>query len=336
MKKLLVVLMPCISFFSVMSQSAVILQHNGSNTSFYSNAAFQNAYAAAVSGDTIYLPGGYFPPPPDIDKKLAIIGVGHNPDSTIDNKPTVISGNITLFENADGCFIAGMKVEGYVRVPGGVGVDNLSISRLYITDRLLIEPGKWSVIGSVRECIIIGEINGAGMDQFSITNSIFGHRFYYAKNSIVSNNVFLGGDPIGSGVRVLYYLDNCLIRNNIFYNAVFDWQGLVSSQMQNNVFANEPAMNGNFSSANFFNVNMTNVFVSYNNTGFAYTHNFRLNTPASYVGTDATQVGLYGTLKPWKTGSIPANPHIQTKTIAENTDADGKIQVQIKVSAQNN
>lgn len=336
MKKLLVVLMLCISFFTVLSQSAVILQHNGSNTSFYSNAAFQNAYAAAVSGDTIYLPGGYFPPPPDIDKKLAIIGVGHNPDSTIDNKPTVISGNITLNENADGCFITGMKVEGYVRVPGSIGVDNLSISRLFITDRFLIEGGKWSIIGSIRECIILGEINGAGMDQFSITNNIFGYRFYYAKNSIISNNVFLRGDAIGSGFRVLYYLDNCLIRNNVLYNVVYDWVGMVSNQFQNNVFANEPGMGGNYASGNFFNVNMANLFVSYDNSEFKYTHNFHLNTPASYTGTDATQAGLFGTTKPWKVGSIPMNPHIQTKTIAENADADGKIQVQIKVAAQNN
>jgi hypothetical protein len=336
MRKLIIVLCACGLSNALSAQSAVILQHNGSNTAFYSNAAFQNAYAASVSGDTIYLPGGFFVPPDGIDKRLAIIGVGHNPDSTIDNKPTIITGNITFYENADGCFISGMKVEGYVRVPGGVSVDNLSLVRLYIMDRMLVEPGNWSVNGSIRECVVIGEINGGGMDQFSIANNIFGYRFYKAKNTVVSNNLFLGGDAIGSGFRILYYLDNCLIRNNVFYNAVYDWQGLVSNQLQNNVLANQPDMPGNFASGNFFSVNTSNVFVSYDNTGFKYTHNFHLTTPASFVGTDATQVGLYGTLKPWKAGSIPMNPHVQTKTIAENADADGKIQVQVKVSAQNN
>jgi hypothetical protein len=174
------------------------------------------------------------------------------------------------------------------------------------------------------------------MDQFSLTNNIIGYRIYVAKNSIISNNIFLGGDPVGGGFRMLYSLDNCVVRNNIFYKILWDFPGLVSNQLQNNLFANQPDMTGNFPSANFYNVNTENLFVSYDNSGFTYNHYFHLSVPASFVGTDATQVGLYGTLKPWKAGSVPMTPHIESKNIAENTDAAGKIQVQVKVSAQNN
>lgn len=336
MKKLLSLCFSCVAALSAMAQSAVILQHLGSNTAFYNNTAFRQAYAASVSGDTILLPGGYFVPPDDINKQLVIIGAGHHPDSTLATKPTIITGNITLYENADGSFISGMRIEGYVRIADGQAVDRLTLSRLFITDRFLVESGKLSVNGTVRECIIAGELSAPGMEQFSITNNIFGYRIYSVKNSLVANNIFLGGDAIGGGVRPAYYLDNCVLRNNIFIKPVYDLYGFVSTQIQHNVYANAPAMTGNFPTGNFFNVNTGTLFVNYNNTGFAYTHDFHLNTPANYAGTDATQVGLYGSIRPWKNGSVPAIPHIVSKAIAENADADGTIQVQVTVAAQNN
>jgi hypothetical protein len=336
MKKVLALLALLYATVQVSAQSAVILQHNGNATAFYNNIAFQNACAAAVSGDTILLPGGFFTPPATIDKKLTIIGAGHHPDSSLATKLTVITGSITLLENADGCFISGMRIEGYVRIPSGHSVDMLTLSRLYITDRFLVENGKKSVNGTVRECIVSGEFNSPGLEQFSITNNIFGYRIYDVKNSLIANNIFLAGDPIGEAVRSIYNLDNCVLRNNIFFKSVYDLYGFVSTQIQNNVYANTPVMTGNFPTGNFFNVNTAALFVSYNNTGFAYSHDFHLNTPANYVGTDATQVGLYGSAKPWKNGSVPALPHIISKIIAEQADAEGKIQVQVTVAAQNN
>lgn len=336
MKKILSLLALMFATTLLTAQSAVILQHNGNVTAFYNNAAFQNAYAAAVSGDTILLPGGFFPPPEFIDKKLTIIGAGHHPDSAQVTKPTVITGSITLYENADGSFISGMRIEGYVRIAGGHAVDMLTLSRLFITDRFLVEQGKWSVNGTVRECIISGDFNAPGLEQFSITNNIFGYRIYAVKNSLIANNIFLGGDAIGESARPAYNLDNCMLRNNIFFKPVYDLFGFVSTQIQHNVYANAPAMTGNFPTGNFFNVNTAALFVNYNNTGFAYTHDFHLNAPANYVGTDATQVGLYGSIRPWKNGSVPAMPHILSKLIAEHADAEGKIQVQVTVAAQNN
>ena len=52
------------------------------------------------------------------------------------------------------------------------------------------------------------------------------------------------------------------------------------------------------------------------------------------AGTDGTDLGIYGGSFPWKNGSLPPNPHIQTKNISSATDPIGNLNVNIKVKAQ--
>jgi hypothetical protein len=152
---------------------------------------------------------------------------------------------------------------------------------------------------------------------------------------MIANNIFLGGNPVGESARPINSVRDCIIRNNIFYKAVYDWFDCVNNQFQRNIFKNEPAAAGNSYANNYSNVNTTTLFVNYSGGPFTYAANFHLVNPATYPGTDATQVGLYGSAWPWKEGSVPVNPHIQTKSIAEQTNASGTIQVQVKVAAQN-
>lgn len=63
---------------------------------------------------------------------------------------------------------------------------------------------------------------------------------------------------------------------------------------------------------------------------------FHLNNPASYLGTDGTQIGLFGGSKPFKQGGLPENPHIRYKNIAPQTDNNGLLSIDIKVGAQSN
>jgi hypothetical protein len=319
------------------AQTATLLQHAGTSSAFYGNLGLQNAYASAVNGDTIYLPGGYYNAI-TIDKKIAIIGAGHHPDSSAVTFPTVINGSFGLNENADGTSLIGLYINGGVSTGYNISVNNLLLQRLYLTGGININGDRSnpSINGVIRECIMFSEVFLANVTQFTITNNIIGYRLNSIESCIIANNIFLGGDDYGNIVRVLYSVNQSLVRNNVFYKSVMDFPGSVTNQFQNNIFVNTPPLTDNTWSGNYFNVAAADIFVSYDNTGFKYTHNFHLKTPASYAGTDATQVGLYGTTKPWKEGSVPMNPHMQSKTIAENTDADGKIQVQVKVAAQNN
>ncbi len=338
MKKILLIPFLFLSSTAVIAQSAAVLQHAGTSSSFYGNTALQVAYTAAVNGDTIYLPGGFFPPPVSFDKRLTIIGAGHHPDSSAVTLTTVISGDIALAENSDGSFFSGFKLNGRVILAANnVSASNISFTRINISGSIELQGDRTNpcINGLIKDCVIGMEVNCTNISQFVFANNVFLSRIQYVESSLFTNNIFLGGDDIGGIFRIIYNTNQCVIRNNIFFKPFADLPNSTSNQFQNNIFSNSPVLVNNFLSGNYFNVTTASVFVAYGNDGFTYVNNYHLKTPANFIGSDALQVGLYGSVKPWKEGSIPVNPHIQSKMIAENTDNNGAIQVQVKVAAQN-
>jgi len=321
----------------VYAQTAVLLQHAGASSPYYGTNGFRDAYTASIHGDTILLPGGFFAPPDNIDKRIAIIGTGHNPDSTAATLGTVITSGIGFGDNADSCLLMGMLIKGNVSISYNAQANYLTLSRLYIEGGISTNgDGNYFAVGCIiRECVIIGSITGYALDRCNIVNNILHGGIYSPKGGMISNNVFLGGDPVGESSRPLNGVRDCIIRNNVFYKSVYDWINCVNNQFQRNIFKNEPAAAGNMYSNNYINVNTITLFVNYSGGPFTYAANFHLDSPNDYPGTDATQVGLYGSSWPWKEGSVPVTPHIQTKSIAEQTSANGTIQVQVKVAAQN-
>ena len=90
----------------------------------------------------------------------------------------------------------------------------------------------------------------------------------------------------------------------------------------------------NSANGNFNNVAPADIFINQNGNSFNYSHNYHLQNPSTYMGTDATQCGIYGGIYPYKEAAIPSNPHIREKIISNITDINGNINVNIKVAAQ--
>ena len=51
-----------------------------------------------------------------------------------------------------------------------------------------------------------------------------------------------------------------------------------------------------------------------------------------YLGTDGTPIGMYGGIMPFN--MIPSYPRITKMNVANKTTADGKLSVEIEVSAE--
>ena len=49
---------------------------------------------------------------------------------------------------------------------------------------------------------------------------------------------------------------------------------------------------------------------------------------------EGAEVGIYGGLYPWKDGALPPNPHFLMIDVAPKVDADGNLNVRIKVETQ--
>ena len=150
---------------------------------------------------------------------------------------------------------------------------------------------------------------------------------YSLNNSHICNNVF----PTISTLSV------CIVENNFFFNSSIYGTGDIGTC--SNCSFNNNAFTGNFTfpffsnngSNNLMNQTTTNTFVV-NDLSFPKNLKIKEGSPCKNAGTDGTDIGIYGGSTPYR--SIPLNPHIDKAIIGSQTDKDGKLNVNIQVSAQ--
>ena len=103
--------------------------------------------------------------------------------------------------------------------------------------------------------------------------------------------------------------------------------------VQNNIFTgakNFPSVSNQ--SGNWENVVLSGLFVKQPENKWDPNYDYHLKNPANYIGTDGTQVGIYGGLFPWN--PVPSNPQILESKVNTTTTNDGKLNFQIKAEAQ--
>lgn len=310
-----------LAFVVAAGQKAIVLQHAGTATIFSGTNPLVDAYNAAVSGDTIYLPGGVFPGI-TITKRLTIFGVGHYPDSTAATGVTQVA-NIIFQAGSDKSSIQGLYLPGGINVSYNIRVDSLVIARcnaawLYLNGQ---QNEAYNCKGILIYQNVIGDMVVQQSNGIRVFNNIISGLHEMGVNSWIRNNKI-------NGLYNAYY---ALFENNTIasYSSGIDY-----CTFRNNILAVQPATGNSTWVSNYYNVDFANLFVS-QTAWFAYTDNYHLKTPGSYTGTDATQVGIYGGYYPYKEGAVPATPHIQSKLIPLQADANGQLNIQIQVAAQN-
>lgn len=320
------------------AQQKVALQSNGTTLVFGGANAFVNAYTASTNGDTLYLPGGTIPYPPTINKGLVIIGAGHYPDSTLATGKTVLTGNLTITQDADKLWLEGIEITGNITFANNSKVDSVTIKRCKFNDLnyqgTAVTP---CTNNNIIQNIIIGSVSLTNATSSLLSNNVINSIIVNANNIGISNNILLysivGYTPLFNNV------DDCFISNNIIFRTYCGPTYFHTSSdlntFSNNIFALVPAVGNNTFTNNYNTVDLSTVFVNQLGTEFSYNQNYHLVSPATYVGSDSTQVGIYGGLYPFKDGAVPQNPHIQTKSISTQTNTNGDLNIQIKVRAQN-
>lgn len=325
------------------AQNLIAIDHNGT-TSFEN--VLDSAISHAQSGDTIYIPGGSFNLNKYINKRLHIVGVGYNADSSAATNYTFISSPLNLIAGADGGSICGISL------PNGVKFGNTSysgcpsnytISKCYVGS--ICSWGSYSyqyspVNNTFIENIIDNVLFAGGQSNIffnNIINSITDIGSY----NVLKNNVFLAANwPLSSR------LTNSNIDNNIFigtssFNVGYSSYDFANNVINNNLFVDNisfPFNSSNIGSNNIVNQTQSSIFINQTGSVFNYSHDYHLKStcPGKNAGTDGTDIGIYGGSYPWKEGSIPFNPHIQYKKINAKTNSNGTLPVQIKVKAQDN
>lgn len=315
---------------SLFAQKLIALHHTGTASFF---TTLQSAYDAAVNGDTLYIPGGNFDGI-TLQKSLALIGVGHHPDSTVATGRTILS-SLSIYAGGSNSFIVGILFSNTISPVGDVS--GVVISRCYLNKGIYLQGG-----GQKSNWIItenwVGQDNTYGYSIYPYNGNL--------SNCLLSNNVFqsvvsnITSSEISNNI-FLYFLgaSNSIIRNNIFHGNGSNYVDYTStSQWYNNLNSGingGPSGGGNTGSGNYLvNAPLTSVFTNFGNSDF-YQNDFHVVNTA-YLGNDGTPVGIYGGPFPWKAGSLPFNPHIRAKTIGSTTNPDGTLHINVTVKAQGN
>lgn len=282
----------------------------------------------------------FFNSPGTIDKGIHIYGAGHYPDSTTaTNKTIITSGGLTLADNADNCRIEGLELQG-ITFSNNLAINNVVIKRNHIAGSIDIQ-GDYSNPSQntlIIQNAIDGNITGTNAQFLLMTNNIVAGKVLNMNSNMIQNNIFLNnaywGWPYYSN-HVMYSINSCSLNNNIFMNNTE--AGIltgIGNFLNNNVFLLTLNVGSNIASGNYYNANGSTLFVSQTGNSFDYTHNYHLQSPGTYVGTDSTQCGIYGGSFPYKEGAVPANPHVISKSIATSTTPSGDLNISITVGAQ--
>lgn len=335
--KLLAFIVVTSTSIAVSAQTAILHSASGVQIS-KGNTALASAYTAAQGGDTLYLSGGTFTPPAAFDKKLMIFGAGHYVDSTLATGKTFINGNVIVSENADLFYLEGIEINGNFSFSSNHSINNAVIKRckingtLSITGDLSNPSNNLSLIGNVFN----STLNLSNATNVFITNNIFNQVISPTNGNYISNNIFLSGGYSSSYGYCVFWGDNNQLNNNIFLypNGL---AGGIGNVFKNNLMVAPTPAYGTTPTVidNYTGIAQTAIFVTQTGTAFNYDHNYHLQSPATYIGTDGSQIGIYGGTFPYKEGAVPLNPHITIKNIAPATDNNGNLQIQIQVGAQN-
>ncbi len=328
------------SFTAVLGQSRIAVV-NGSTSTLKVYSTLDSALKMASNGDYVYLPGGSFPAD-TINKKLFIFGAGICQDSSTATSITNIIGSMVITNLASGGQLEGCYITGDIKFGTSSSdqeIQNYIVKRCYVDGNISIG---YTLINqnSKNNFFLENIINGELIARSSINN-------YFQKNIIRlgvenANYSFFENNLIGLSTNyynIIYYCNNTLFKNNIITNSI---NNSVIANSYNLTFINNLSNTGTnipndqISSGNK-TASLDSIFIDISNTNI-FKRNFRLKSfsPGRNMGTDATDVGIYGTTQPTKTGWIPTNPHISFKSVAQQTDVNGILKATFKVKAQNN
>jgi hypothetical protein len=330
----------------------IITVQSGLNISLHES--LDSAIANSVAGDHIYLPGGTFNVNDiNINKSVMIFGTGHYLDSSLATGITSIDGNILLVSGASGGLIIGCLINGNISVGNGTAgsdsVSNFTISRCNFNDLRLSFTGMAPTLArgfSINENIIQGSIMGANALNINFSKNIIeGGVSYFNTNCMFRNNDFIGLGNCPGMINFLTNVSSCVFENNIILYSppACSSAAFFGGVSNNNVFTNNlMLMNITFpqgSNAGFSNYTgqaLSTIFISASGDEFSYTDDYHLQvtSPGYHGATDNYDVGIYGTLQPYKTAGVPFNPHIQQKSISTSTNSQGQLNIQIRAGAQ--
>lgn len=351
MKKLFFSLVALICATMSYAQSSLIatLSHDGEISTFYGSSALRDAHEAAQHGDIITLSSGSFTSV-NITKAITLRGAGMQVDTIAKTNPTVITGdfNINIPDSVEQRLtMEGLYFNDIIRV---VSLNNAS----FLKDRLKkIQVfnsdynSKWNNVTFIHCKIssfanilkpgnsISGSNSASFVNCYVSLNNQDGYGGFAVCNSEFTNCYIRFGNSSDMSLSHLTF-NNCIIYSTT--NTSDEYYHCLSSNCianyclakcsYNDLFKNVP----NNTSNSYLSGNLNTLFKTYTGN-YTDEETFELTdeAKAKYLGSDGTEVGIHGGSLPFD--PTPTNPQITKCNVASKSTADGKLSVDIEVSA---
>ena len=297
------------------------LTHGDEITMFYGGFALREAHAAATNGDIINLSGGAFQSV-KITKALSIRGTGVN-----DSNPTFITGDFDVEIPSD--VTERLSFEG-CRIPNNITIKGSLTNAYFMKNDIqhidIYNSETKMIHGLFANCNVYGFALW-GKSDVQFINSHVEDFDNYEENKATASFINCVIRPYDGDYA------QC-IRSSLLTSCILYWTGYNSYSLPSTSSAINCVAVGNGSYAAFRDV------VSKQNCQYADMDIFQDSNvwndltneaKAKYIGNDGTPVGMYGGILPFNL--IPTYPQITKMNVANKTTADGKLSVEIEVSA---
>ncbi len=336
----------------LVSVPVATLTHDGVATQFYGSTALEKAHAEAVSGDIITLNGGTFAAS-NITKGITLRGACMSANTDMYEqgmRSTIIRGDInirvpkteTQTLNIEDCAFYGHVVIDsvpqitlrrvfhkyyYTSSTGN------NVSTTYI--RLRTNVDKFEAIQCSFYQIDTYERNSNSSITNTTTTFLFSNSAISFDNlpaHVTMDHCAVGRWYTSSGIEYDGVFSNCIFTD--YHTSYPSYSQLPMGCTALNCVAVNPYAFTLCSSQNCkSNVSLSSL---YNTTSTSenygnYTAHLTEEAAATYLGTDGTEVGIYGGLSPFTL--MPDNPLVTKCDVANQTTEDGKLTVEIEVKS---
>jgi len=317
---------------AVAQQIAVVSESGETNVYRTIEAAINGAHPGSV----IYLPGGSITLPDSVKvtKKITFIGIGHKTEGENVDGITSICGNIWLNEGSSGSAIIGCYITGNVII----GENDAEVNDILIK---YCNLNAVQILNNHCKETIVNQNYIRSTSDFGGSNGQISHNIISSlknmENGEISYNIFLNYYRVPSGYSYHEYcvrVSASTIHNNIFipgnhYSS--SWDCLIISGSNNTIYSNlyKKEVSLEDEPLNVNNADWNDVFIKFNSGSISPNSNFHFKDEYKQY---ESQVGIYAG-DGFSDGAIPPAPYIVAKRIAEQTDAEGKLKVQIRVNA---
>ncbi|MBQ8737835.1 MAG: hypothetical protein IJY78_08485 [Bacteroidaceae bacterium] len=337
------------STIGVFAQSTLVatLNHNDTISVFYGIDALVSAYSASKSGDVITLSSGGFNAPSTINKRVTIRGAGMERDTVNNVAPTILIGSFNIYSYEGTSTNSHLTMEGIWH--DGTIFYGYSSSPYYGLEQAQFVKCRFNVFKSNTSTLFY--LNNVKFIQCKIKgitalgNATFVNCYVRAPGKTNTSykmyyeciNCVVYGSLVDTHVNYSTFVNSVLLGNNPLdeTNMVYNCVGVYtnSSDTINDLFTNIPVQLNNVCFRKKSAVFDMSTFKANHTDNYSDTDTYQLldSIRTKYLGNDGKEVGMYG-------GSLPFNsqttlPKIKKFTVASKSTADGKLNVEIEVSA---